>query len=247
MSHDTEDHTSTKRRKSEFHVGDFDDSTLPHIDGLQRRGLMLALCAPSGCGKTTMAAKVLDLDPDVRRSISATTRAPRGTEVDGVDYYFVSHDDFKAMIEAGEFLEWEEVYGNFYGTPRQPVEDALAAGKDVLFAIYNRGVQQLATRAPTDLVSIFILPPSMEELERRLISRGLDSPESLSHRMSNLESEIDFYQGYDYVIINRDLEDSVYKLRTILGAERMKRHRLHGLDGFGKRLQAELVERRKKD
>jgi guanylate kinase len=235
-----------KKRLSEFHVGNFDDSNLPHIDGLQRRGMLLVISAPSGCGKSTMAHELLTTDPDVHRSVSATTRKPRGAEVDGVDYHFISHDRFKEMIEQGELLEWTQVYENYYGTPKKPVDEALAEGKDVLFAIDNHGARQIGEISRKDLVSVFILPPSMEELERRLVSRGLDSAESVRVRMNTLELEIEYYRDYDYVIINRDLEDSMLKLRTILGAERMKRNRLHGLEGFSERLQTELQDRRTK-
>lgn len=233
-----------KKRLSEFHVGDFDDSNLPHIGGLQRRGMLLVLSAPSGGGKTTMANELIATDPDVFRSTSCTTRKPRGQEIDGKEYHFVTHDRFHEMKGGKELLEWTQVYENFYGTPLKQVDDALAQGKDVLFAIDNHGARQIKEVAPEDIVSVFILPPSMEELERRLINRGQDTPESVRIRMKDLEKEIEYYRDYDYVIINRNLEDSMLKLRTILGAERMKRDRLHGLEDFSQRLQSELSERR---
>lgn len=236
--------SSKQKRLSEFHVGNFDDSNLDHLDGLQRRGLMLALSSPSGAGKTTMSRLLLDADPDVRLSISATTRERRPGETEGEHYHFVSLDKFNSMIAAGELLEHAKFVGNLYGTPRAPVEAILATGKDMLFDIEWQGVRQLAAVAREDLVSVFILPPSTPELERRLHSRARDDAEVIKRRMDEAASEISHYHEYDYVIINRNLEDSMLKLRTILGAERMKRTRLNGLDEFVGGLHSELEKRR---
>jgi guanylate kinase len=223
---------SPSKRKSEFHVGDFDDSGLKHIAGLQRRGLMLALSSPSGTGKTTMTRQLLDTDPDVQISISATTRPPRPGEEDGKHYYFIGVEEFQGMLAEKELLEHTKIHGNYYGTPRKPVVEALQEGRDVLFDIDTPGVEQLAAFARSDLVSVFILPPSPEEMSKRLQSRGQDSEEVIKRRMKDADGQMRQTHKYDYVILNRQLEDSMYKLRTILGAERMKRHRLHGLDGF---------------
>lgn len=221
-----------RKRLSEFHVGDFDDSNLPHIGGLKRRGLMLALSSPSGTGKTTMTRKLLEMDHDVQISISATTRQPRPGEHDGVHYHFVSTEEFQRMVAEKELLEHTKIHGNYYGTIRKQVVKALESGKDVLFDIDTPGVEQLAAFARQDLVSIFILPPSLEEMERRLRSRGQDSEEVIKCRMEDAQEQIDHYDKYDYVIINRHLDDSLYKLRTILGAERMRRSRLLGFSAF---------------
>lgn len=220
------------KRLSEFHVGDFDDSNLPHIDGLERRGLMLALSSPSGAGKTTMTRLLLDADPDVNLSVSCTTRPMRPGEIDGVHYHFVSKDDFKSMLADGEFLEHTKIHGNYYGTPKTRVLNALQSGHDVLFDIDTPGVDQLARFSKSDLVSIFILPPSADEMESRLRKRAQDSEEVIKTRLQDALEQTSFYHQYDYVIINRDLEDSMLKLRTILGAERMKLHRLQGLTEF---------------
>ena len=223
---------SPSRRKSEFHVGDFDDSQLPHIDGLQRRGLMLALSSPSGTGKTTMTRKLLEMDSDVQLSISATTRDARPGEENGKHYHFVSVQEFQRMVAEKELLEHTKIHGHYYGTPRKTVVEALESGGDILFDIDTPGVEQLAAYAREDLVSVFILPPSPDEMLDRLRKRGRDSEEVIQGRMHDALEQIGHYHKYDYVILNRDLEDSMYKLRTILGAERMKRHRLQGLSGF---------------
>ncbi len=219
-------------KKSEFHVADLDLSNVARIQGLKRRGLMLALSSPSGAGKTTISRILLDEDSDITLSISTTTRDARAGEEDGVHYNFTDVDHFKAMIQEGGFLEHADVFGNFYGTPRAPVEEALASGRDVLFDIDWQGTRQLRVQMPYDLVSVFILPPSWEELLNRLHKRGQDSEETILRRMREANEEISHFLEYDYVIINRHLEDSIYKLRTILGAERMKRHRLIGLNSF---------------
>jgi guanylate kinase len=226
----------TKKRLSEFHIAEFDDSTLPHIGGLKRRGLMFALSSPSGAGKTTMTRKLLELDPDVVLSISATTRPIRPGEEDGKHYYFVTIPDFQKMVAERDLLEHTKYQGNYYGTPRAPVMAALEGGKDILFDIDVPGVEQLAAFARKDLVSVFILPPSLEEMESRLRTRATDSDEVILKRLANAGNEIAQYDKYDYVLINRHLEDSMYKLRTILGAERMKRTRLLGFDDFVNKL-----------
>lgn len=230
------------RRLSEFHVGDFDDSNLPHLSGLNRRGLMLALSAPSGTGKTTMTRKLLEQDNDVELSVSATTRAPRVGEEDGVHYHFLSKEEFQRLVAEKELLEHTKIHGNYYGTMREKVVAALDAGRDVLFDIDTPGVEQLAAFARADLVSVFILPPSFEEMAKRLRARGQDSEEVIKRRLADAENQMIKYDQYDYVIINRDLEDSMLKLRTILGAERMKRSRLRGLDDLGNRLLAEVKD-----
>lgn len=231
---------SPSKRKSEFHVGDFDDTSLPHIEGLQRRGLMLALSSPSGAGKTTMTRKLLETDPDVQISISATTRAPRPGEEDGKHYYFVGVEEFQRMVAEKEFLEHTKRHGNYYGTPRKPVVEALQAGRDVLFDIDTPGVVQLAAFAREDLVSVFILPPTAAEMKNRLHMRGQDTDDVIQRRLNDATAQIHEYPKYDYVILNRHLDDSMYKLRTILGAERMKRHRLQGLPDFVEKFCEEL-------
>lgn len=222
----------SKKRLSEFHVGDFDDSVLPHIEGLKRRGLMLALSSPSGTGKTTLTRKLLEFDPDVQISVSATTREPRPGEHDGVHYHFVTVPEFQRMVAEKELLEHTKIHGNYYGTMRKQVVKALESGKDVLFDIDTPGVEQLAAFARDDLVSVYILPPSLQEMENRLRSRGQDSEEVIQRRMKDADGQISHYDKYDYVIINRHLDDSLYKLRTILGAERMRRIRLKGFSDF---------------
>ncbi len=219
-------------QQSEFHVGDV-SSELPHIEGLKRRGLMLAVSAPSGTGKTTMCQNLLEQDSNIRLSISATTRhPPRPNEVHGRDYYFTKDDEFKRMLADNELLEHTKIHGNYYGTPRGPVEDILSQGIDILFEIDTAGVNQIAAFSRADLVSVFVLPPSAVEMERRMRNRNQEEESFIQHRlMDNLE-QFGKCQTYDYVIINKDMNDSMFKLRTILGAERMKRGRLRGLDNF---------------
>jgi len=217
---------------SKFHVADLDISKVVKIPELHRRGLMLALAAPSGAGKTTMARELLKADPWIDLSISCTTRKPRGQEKDGVDYYFVDQEEFEKMIAEDKFLEYAKVFGNFYGTPKEPVEASLSKGRDVLFDIDWQGVRQLREKAPADLMSVFISPPSADELLSRLQKRAQDTAETISKRMAEASQEMSHFDEFDYVIINRLLEDSMYKLRTILGAERMKRERLAGLTQF---------------
>ncbi len=193
---------------------------------------MLVLSSPSGAGKTTIARRLMKEDGHINVSVSATTRPRREGEVDGEHYHFVSTEKFQQMIENKEFLEHATVYNHFYGTPRKPVEEALTRGEDVLFDIDWQGAQQLKAVVPDDLVSVFILPPSLPELEERLRERAQDTDEEISYRMSRALDEISHYGEYYYVMINHDLDDSVRRVRGILEAERMKRRRLVGLTQF---------------
>lgn len=199
---------------------------------LTRRGLMFVLSSPSGAGKTTISRSLMERDDNIKVSISATTRKKRQNEVNGEHYHFVSDADFDAMVKREEFLEHATVFEHKYGTPRKPVDDALANGMDVLFDIDWQGTRLIKEQAPQDVVSIFILPPSWSELEKRLQGRGMDSNEEISFRMSRAAAEISHYAEYDYVIINRELEDATRRVQAILVAERMKRRRLVGLQSF---------------
>jgi len=203
----------------------------------QRRGLMLILSSPSGAGKTTLAGKLLKEFSDMELSISATTRKPRGAEIDGVDYHFITKQEFEQKAKDGEFLEYAKVLGrDFYGTPKAPVEAALANGRDVLFDIDWQGAQQLKQSAASDLVKVFILPPSMEELERRLRGRGHDSEEVVADRMKRAKAEISHWGEYHYVIVNEDVAQSLADLRAILAAERRLRKRQPWLGDFVRNL-----------
>jgi len=197
---------------------------------------MLVLSSPSGAGKTTISRRLLEAERNVVMSVSATTRPRRPGEVDGRDYVFVDPTEFNLMVNRGELLEHAKVFGNYYGTPRGPVEKALAAGGDVLFDIDWQGTQQLQDSAPRDLVSVFILPPSTRELERRLRARAQDSDEVVAARMSKAADEISHYPEYQYIILNDDIERSVASVRSILAAERLKRERQVGLPDFVKGL-----------
>ena len=201
-------------------------------DKIVRRGLMLVMSSPSGAGKTTISRELMRLDDNLIMSVSATTRAPRSAEVEGKDYFFVDHDGFKNMLEENEFLEHAEVFGNFYGTPRSPVEAALSEGQDVLFDVDWQGTQQLEESAGKDLVSIFILPPSTAELERRLTTRAQDSEDVVRSRMAKAADEMSHFQEYQYVIVNNDVSESVAQVQAILRAERLKRARQIGLHEF---------------
>lgn len=201
-----------------------------------RRGLLVVLSSPSGAGKSTLTRRLLAEDDNMSMSVSATTRAPRPGEIDGTHYYFISKDKFGTMIDQGEFLEHAKVFDNYYGTPSAPVEEALANGEDVLFDIDWQGAQQLTQAAADDLVRVFILPPDMRELERRLRTRAQDSDEVIAKRMSKSESEISHWAEYDYVIVNRDIETAMDELRTIISAERMARRRQLWLQPFIKSL-----------
>jgi guanylate kinase len=190
------------------------------------------MSSPSGAGKTTLSRKLIEADNNIAMSISVTTRKPRPGEVDGKDYYFISKEKFEQMIAAKELLEWANVFGNLYGTPRAPVEEALAKGRDVLFDIDWQGAQQLYQLAGGDVVRVFIFPPSMEELERRLRLRGTDSDEVIDARMSRATAEISHWDGYDYVLVNDNVEHCFEKVSAILVSERLKRSRQTGLIGF---------------
>jgi guanylate kinase len=206
---------------------------------IHRRGLMLVLSSPSGAGKSTISKALLAAEPQLAMSVSATTRTPRPGEVDGKDYHFIALDKMKAMIDNGEFLEHAKVFDNYYGTPRAPVEAALASGKDVLFDIDWQGTQQVAANARPDLVTVFILPPSVEELERRLRGRAQDPEEVIQKRMSKAADEMSHWPEYDYVIVNRDLDVSIAAVRSILHAERLKRVRQVGMAEFVNKLRGE--------
>lgn len=199
---------------------------------MQRRGLMLVLSSPSGAGKTTLSRRLLESDAAVAMSVSATTRRPRQGEVEGRDYFFVSPDSFTGMVQANAFLEHALVFGNHYGTPKEPVMLALAKGQDVLFDIDWQGTQQLRQQAGDDLVSIFVLPPSHAELERRLRARAQDSDDVVAARMARANNEISHWAEYDYVVINDDLDATLAKIKIILAAERMKRGRQTGITAF---------------
>jgi guanylate kinase len=208
--------------------------------GIARRGLMLVLSSPSGAGKTTLSRMLLKADPSVELSVSVTTRPRRANEKDGRDYRFIQKPQFEKMVQKGELLEWAEVFGNFYGTPRAPVERALAAGRDVLFDIDWQGTQQLCERVRGEMASIFVLPPSIPELERRLRVRALDEEAVIRGRMAKAGDELSHWPEYDYVVVNDDVERAFEEVKQILAAERLKRERLTGLSAFVRNLQAKL-------
>jgi guanylate kinase len=208
--------------------------------GVARRGLMLVLSSPSGAGKTTLSRMLLKADRNVELSVSVTTRRRRRGEIDGRDYRFIDLTRFDAMVKSSELLEWAEVFGNSYGTPRRPVERALQAGRDVLFDIDWQGTQQLREKARNDLVSVFILPPTVKELERRLKRRAQDSSDIIGSRMAKAAGEMSHWPEYDYVIVNRDQDEAFAEVRAVLAAERLKRERQIGLSGFVRALQAKL-------
>lgn len=197
---------------------------------------MLVLSSPSGAGKTTISRRLLELEPGLSMSVSATTRPKRPGETAGRDYHFVDKTEFGLMINRAELMEHAKVFGHYYGTPRKPVEDTLAGGKDVLFDIDWQGTQQLAESARDDLVSVFILPPSIGELERRLKRRAQDSDDVVAARMAKASDEMSHYFEYDYVVVNRDVDRSVQQVQAILHAERLKRRRQIGLGDFVKAL-----------
>jgi len=199
------------------------------VTSVKRRGLLLILSSPSGAGKSTIARALLESDDNLSMSVSATTRAPRPGEVDGQHYHFVTHQRFDEMIENGEFLEHATVFENKYGTPSAPVNAALEEGKDVLFDVDWQGAQEIEQNAPDDLVSVFILPPSIEELERRLFNRAQDSEEVVRARMAKATSEMSHWSEYQYVVVNRELDESVANVAAILRAERLRRRRQSGL------------------
>ncbi|UWQ16544.1 guanylate kinase [Jannaschia sp. M317] len=209
-----------------------------------RRGLAVILSSPSGAGKSTLARRLMAWDPSLSFSVSATTRAPRAGEEDGVHYYFRSREEFGTLVLDGEMLEHAEVFGNHYGSPRAPVEAALSAGRDVLFDIDWQGGQQIRNSAlGRDVVSIFILPPSIPELERRLRDRGQDDDAVIADRMLKSEAEISHWAEYDYVLVNDDIDAAETRLRTILSAERLRRDRQPWLTDFTRSLSTEFRER----
>jgi guanylate kinase len=199
---------------------------------INRRGLMLVLSSPSGAGKTTISKLLMENHKNIIMSISATTRSPRPGEVEGKDYFFYSQKKFKKMLDNDEFYEYATVFGNSYGTPKAPVEAALNDGKDVMFDIDWQGTQQLSQKAHEDLVRIFLLPPSIQELENRLIARGQDSKEVVEGRMAQAASEISHWAEYDYVLINDDLQECLEEVQAILAVERKHRSRQTGLTKF---------------
>jgi guanylate kinase len=203
---------------------------------IQRRGLMLVLSSPSGAGKTTLSRQLLDNDKQIQLSVSCTTRQKRPGERDGVDYRFVDTATFRGMIERKQFLEYAEVFGNYYGTPKAPVDEALAGGRDVLFDIDWQGTQQLRDKGRADLVTVFILPPSTRDLEKRLLTRAQDPKEIVAQRMAKAADEMSHWAEYDYVVVNSDIGTSLTNLKAILTAERLKRERQVGMSVFVKGL-----------
>lgn len=209
---------------------------------IARRGLMLILSSPSGAGKSTLARLLLEQNPDIYLSVSVTTRGRRPSEVEGVHYQFLpSKERFERMRDAGDLLEWAEVHGNFYGTPREPVEAALKAGRDVLFDIDYQGAEQLYARMREDIVGVFILPPSAHELKTRLERRAEDASGVIEKRLRNARTEIAHWEDYNYVLVNEDLNSTFANLRNILLAERLRRERQQGLPAVIKRLDEELA------
>lgn len=198
----------------------------------KRRGLLLILSSPSGAGKTTLTRNLIEQDHNIRLSVSVTTRPRRPSEIDGVHYRFIDIADFHEMRERGDLLEWAEVHGNFYGTPRRPVEQTLARGQDMMFDIDWQGTVQIVEKTRADVVSLFVLPPSMAELKARLERRAEDAPDVIARRLANAREEIAHWTAYDYVLINDDLQRTFSELRSILAAERLRRERQVGLSGF---------------
>ncbi len=208
-----------------------------------RRGLLIILSSPSGAGKSTLSRRLRDWDPTISFSVSATTRTPREGEVDGQDYHFLSEERFKRDVAAGEMLEHAHVFGNFYGSPKGPVETAINAGRDVLFDIDWQGAQQIRNSAlGAHTLSIFLLPPSIRELHRRLETRGQDSPDVIARRMQKSWDEISHWDGYDFVLVNDDLEATEARLRTIIEATRLRRGQQPWLTDHVRHLQAEFEE-----
>jgi guanylate kinase len=210
------------------------------FDGVERRGLMFVLSSPSGAGKTTLSRMLIAETPGLQMSVSATTRPMRPGETEGKDYYFVDQDRFDAMVANGELLEWATVFGNRYGTPRAPVEASLAAGHDILFDIDWQGTQQLRSRSPSDVVSVFILPPSVSALEQRLHTRAQDSDEVIRGRMKKAGDEMSHFDAYDYIVVNDNIGIAFEAVKSILRAEQLKRERQVGLSGFVRALQRQL-------
>lgn len=199
---------------------------------IDRRGVMLVLSSPSGAGKSSIAKQILDKNSEIELSVSVTTREQRPSEIDGTHYHFIDQKKFAVMRDRDELLEWAEVHGNFYGTPRDPVEDALSNGRDVLFDIDWQGTKQLHSKMPEDLVRIFVLPPSIAELKSRLERRAEDTADVIAKRLANSALEMEQWSEYDYVIINEKLEPSFERVQSILHAERMRRERVIGMKMF---------------
>jgi guanylate kinase len=210
------------------------------FDGVERRGLMFVLSSPSGAGKTTLSRMLVAETPALQMSVSATTRPMRPGEVDGRDYLFVDKPKFEAMVKRDELLEWATVFDNRYGTPRAPVEAALSAGQDILFDIDWQGTQQLRSRSPNDVVSVFILPPSVQALEQRLHTRAQDSDEVIRGRMKKAGDEMSHFDAYDYIVVNDNIGIAFEAVKSILRAEQLKRERQVGLSGFVGALQRQL-------
>ena len=210
------------------------------FDGVERRGLMFVLSSPSGAGKTTLSRMLMERTPGLQMSVSATTRPMRPGEVEGHDYLFVDAPKFEAMVKQDQLLEWATVFGNRYGTPRAPVEAALSAGRDVLFDIDWQGTQQLREKAGADVVSVFILPPSAADLEKRLHTRAQDSDEVIRGRMDRASHELSHWAEYDYIVVNQNVDDAFSEVQSILKAERLKRARRVGLAEFVRTLQRQL-------
>lgn len=212
-------------------------------ESLNRRGVMLVLSSPSGAGKTSISKAILARDGNIAPSISVTTREQRPGERDGEDYHFISRDAFQNLVRQGQLLEYAEVFGNFYGTPRSPVDSALKEGRDLIFDIDWQGARQLTENARDDLVTVFILPPHASELEKRLKNRAQDGEETIQKRMAKAPDELSHYPEYDYVVVNHDLESSVQQVMAILNAERQRRQRFVGLAQFVRGLQEQVREK----
>ena len=208
---------------------------------IARRGLLLILSSPSGAGKSTLTRNLVEQDPGIRLSISVTTRPKRSSEIGNKHYIFTTRDEFEEMRARGDFLEWAEVHGNLYGTPRRPVEQALARGEDMMFDIDWQGTEQVVATMARDVVSVFILPPSMAELKARLERRAEDPPEVIERRLRNAREEIAQWHRYDYVLVNEDLERAFVELKGILAAARVRRERQGGLEPFVQELLSEPV------
>jgi guanylate kinase len=207
---------------------------------LARRGVMMVLASPSGAGKSSISRAIIEQDPNISLSVSVTTRAKRTDEIEGKHYRFIDIPSFERMRADGDLLESAEVHGNFYGTPRAHVEEKLSAGRDILLDIDYQGTLQLLEKVRQDMVTVFILPPSIKELKARLERRAQDSKAVIQRRLKNARMEMEHFDEYDFVIINRDLEESVQKVRTILASARLERTRFKGLPGFVRRLQKQI-------
>ncbi|UZE47287.1 guanylate kinase [Rhodopseudomonas sp. P2A-2r] len=216
------------------------NSNNPVFEGVERRGLMFVLSSPSGAGKTTLTRMLISEIPELKMSVSVTTRPRRPGEEEGRDYYFVDQARFDQMVAQGELLEWARVFDNCYGTPRKPVEEALAAGRNVLFDIDWQGTQQLTGRAPKDVVSVFILPPSVQALEQRLHTRAQDSDEVIRGRMKKAGDEMSHFDAYDYIVINDNIGIAFESVKSILRAEQLKLERQVGVTAFVQKLRQQL-------